>query len=102
MKKIMFAGLHPSPFNYDENGNYTNFVWEESSEAEYGREWNGNVKAYMLNADYDEDSLNRDYNGTIENFPDGAIVVVDDSGDPSEIWWAEEVTEKDEAEEKDN
>ena len=47
MKKIMWAGLN-------ENTTEGEFQWMEASEAEYGREWDGDVEGYVANLDMEE------------------------------------------------
>lgn len=48
MKKIMYAGLNET---LTEN----EYAWIESTEAEFGREWDGDVEGYLENSDIDLD-----------------------------------------------
>ena len=50
MKKIMAATINPCA---ETTGEYR---LTESHEAEFGHEWDGNVRAYILNASEDEDA----------------------------------------------
>ena len=89
MKKIMYAMLNDSGTT-DADGNYTEYQLGETSEAEYGREWNGDVSGYVENLDL-EDGCEIVEAGrfTIHNKPEGAVIV-STNGEPSEIFWAEE------------
>lgn len=87
MKKIMYAGISPD-FNSDQSGRI--YRWTESSEAECGNEWNGDVRGYIENAAEGEPQFLENGDGfTIENLPAGALILADDNGEPREIWWAE-------------
>ena len=90
MKKIMYAMLNAAGAT-DAAGNYTEYQLGETSEAEYGREWNGDVLGYVANLDL-EDGCDIVEAGrfTIHNKPEGAILVAFE-GKPYEIFWAEEV-----------
>ncbi|MFR8334728.1 MAG: hypothetical protein ACLU9S_22215 [Oscillospiraceae bacterium] len=63
-------------------------------EAEFGHEWDGNIKAYILNAAEDEsatlEAMAREYTGAIHDLPDGAIVLAGEDGRPLECYWVEE------------
>lgn len=86
MEKIMYAGITAT-----ETAN--EYRLSESHEAEYGREWHGNVEGYLLNAAEDEDALQemmaREYTGAIHNLPAGAIVLTAEGGAPVECYWVE-------------
>lgn len=83
MKKIMYALLCEA---LTEN----EYTWAESSEAEFGRDWGGDVEGYLANSDIDFDKYRMVRGGhTIYNLPEGAIILEED-GKPVEIWWAEE------------
>lgn len=87
MKKIMFAGLTPC----QTEGEYQ---WIESSEADGGWNWDGDIRGYLINASEDEglvaEMMAREYTGAIHNLPEDAIVLVAEEGRPLEIWWAED------------
>lgn len=83
MKKIMYAGLNES---LTEN----EYERIESTEAEFGREWDGDVEGYLENSDIDLDEYRMVRGGhIIHNLPEEAIILEKD-GKPVEIWWAEE------------
>lgn len=90
MKKIMYAGLRPD-FNSDISGKF--FRWTESSEAEYGTEWGGNVRGYLENLDIDHpeeyEFLENGSAFTIDDLPSGALII-GWRGKPVAIWWAED------------
>ena len=90
MKKIMYAMLNTNGAT-DADGNDTEYQLGEINEAEYGREWNGDVAGYVANLDL-EDGFEIVEAGsiTIHNKPEGAILITSE-GKPSEIFWAEEV-----------
>ena len=90
MKKIMYAMLNTAG-TADDAGNDTEYQLGEINEAEYGREWNGDVAGYVANLDL-EDGCEIVEAGsiTIHNKPEGAILIIFE-GKPSEIFWAEEV-----------
>lgn len=90
MKKIMYAMLNAAGTT-DADGNYTEYQLGETHEAEYGREWDGDVTGYVANLDL-EDGCEIVEAGsiTIHNKPEGAILITFE-GKPSEIFWAEEV-----------
>ena len=82
MKKIMYAEIEAA----STDGEY---VLSESSEAEYGEEWDGNVQGYVENLDLPEDmEIGGEYSGSIHNLPEGAVVLTMD-GRPVEAYWAE-------------
>ena len=89
MKKIMYAMLNTNGAT-DAGGNDTEYQLGEINEAEYGREWNGDVAGYVANLDL-EDGFEIVEAGrfTIHNKPEGAILITF-GGKPSEIFWAEE------------
>lgn len=95
MKKIYYAALQSSG-NYSENEDrpYGEYFWQESYEAEYGEEWDGDVLAYLENAAEDVDALydmiNREWHGAINNEPEGAIILINEDCIPAEIWWSAE------------
>ena len=83
MKKIYTAVL--SAANTENE-----YAWTESSECEYGEEWDGNVLEYVENAidsGFDAE-ISDNYAGSIHNLPENAIVIVKDRK-PIEIYWAE-------------
>ena len=87
MKKIMYAGLTPTG-STDANGSNCEWAWAESTEAEYGAEWEGNVAGYVENLDLPEGvEINGEYSGSIHNLPEGAVILTQD-GEPVEIYWA--------------
>lgn len=90
MKKIMYAMLNAAGAT-DAAGNDAEYQFCETSEAECGREWDGDVLGYVANLDL-EDGFEIVEAGsiTINNKPEGAILVAFE-GKPSEIFWAEEV-----------
>lgn len=92
MKKIYFASLQANGAT-DMDGNPCEWEWIESNEAEFGEDWDGDVRGYLLNLAEDEDAMAaamaRNYHGAIHNRPADAIVLVDENGEPQEIWWAE-------------
>lgn len=80
MKKIMYAEIEAA----STDGEY---VLSESSEAEYGEEWDGNVLGYVENLDLPEGiEIGGEYSGAIHNLPEGAVVLVN-KGEPVEIYW---------------
>lgn len=87
MEKIMSAIIRPCT---ETTGEYR---LSESHEAEFGREWGGNIRAYILNASEDEDAareaMAREYPGAIHDLPAGAIVLTAEGGTPVECYWAE-------------
>lgn len=88
MKKIMTATINPCTETENE------YRLTESHEAEFGHEWDGNIKAYILNAAEDEsatlEAMAREYTGAIHDLPDGAIVLAGEDGRPLECYWVEE------------
>lgn len=84
-KKIYYAAL-------TETTTEKEYSWNESHEAEYGDEWDGDVEAYLLNMADDEDEMsammNASFKGAVHNEKNGAIYLVAD-GAPIEMWWAE-------------
>jgi len=83
----MYAGLTPTGAT-DANGNNCEWAWAESTEAEYGEEWEGNVAGYVENLDLPEGvEISGEYSGSIHNLPEGAVVLTQD-GEPVEIYWA--------------
>jgi|GEM_PF-732220 len=87
MKKIMAATINPCAETIGE------YRLTESHEAEFGHEWDGNVRAYILNASEDEDAareaMAREYTGAIHDLPAGAIVLTAEDGTPLECYWVE-------------
>lgn len=92
MTKIYYAGLYSNGIT-DAEGHPCEWVISESAEAEYGEEWNGDVKGYILNAADDADAVSvdmeREYHGAIHNLPNKAIILTGEDGQPYEVWWAE-------------
>ena len=88
MKKIMTATINPCT---ETTGEYH---LSEAREAEFGREWGGNIRAYILNASEDEDAareaMAREYPGAIHNLPTGAVVLTAEDGRPVECYGAVE------------
>ena len=78
MKKIMAATINPCT---ETTGEYH---LSEAREAEFGREWGGNIRAFILNA------MAREYPGAIHNLPTGAVVLTAEDGRPVECYWAVE------------
>ena len=90
MKKIMYAMLNAAGAT-DDAGNDAEYQLGETSEAEYGREWNGDVLGYVANLDLEDGcEIVEAGSFTIHNKPEGAILITFE-GKPSEIFWAEEV-----------
>lgn len=89
MKKIMSACL----ITCLTEGEYQ---WIESTEEDYGRCWNGDVRAYLVSSAADEEAMeamiSRDYHGAIHNLPQDAIILVDEDGTPRWIYWAEDAS----------
>lgn len=87
MKKIMYAGIAATETENE-------YRLAESHEAEFGHEWGGNIKAYLLNASEDEDAtqeaMAREYTGAIHDLPAGAVVLTSEDGTPLECYWAVE------------
>ena len=90
MKKIMYAMLNAAGAT-DDDGNDAEYQLGEINEAEYGREWDGDILGYVENLDL-EDGFEIVESGsfTIHNKPAGAILITFEEK-PSEIFWAEEV-----------
>ena len=90
MKKIMYAMLNAAGAT-DADGNDTEYQLGEINEAEYGREWDGDVLGYVANLDLEDGcDIVEDGRFTIHNKPEGALLITFE-GKPSEIFWAEEV-----------
>ena len=90
MKKIMYAMLNTTG-TADAAGNDAEYQLGEINEAEYGREWNGDVTGYVANLDLEDGcEIVEAGSFTIHNKPEGAILITFE-GKPSEIFWAEEV-----------
>ena len=90
MKKIMCAMLNTNGAT-DAGGNDAEYQLGEINEAEFGREWNGDVLGYVANLDLEDGcEIVEAGSFTIHNKPEGAILVAFE-GKPSEIFWAEEV-----------
>lgn len=88
MLKIMYAMLTPTG-TLDNEGAPCEWAWAESTEAEHGREWNGDAAAYVANLDLPEDvEIGGEYSGSVQNLPEGAVVLTRD-GAPTTIYWAE-------------
>ena len=91
MKKIMYAGLEPTGTMDINRRNYTEYQLGETHEAEYGREWDGDVAGYVANLDLEDGcEIVEAGSFTIHNKPEGAILIAFE-GKPSEIFWADEV-----------
>lgn len=87
MKKIMSAKIIPTS-TIDMQGRTVEFALGESSEAEYGEEWEGNVQGYVENLDLPEEiEIGGEYSGAIHNLPEGAVILTQ-GGEPVEIYWA--------------
>lgn len=70
------------------DGSNCEWAWMESSEEEYGREWDGDVAGYVANLELEDGcEVIDEYDGSIHNLPEGAIVV-GRNGKPVEIYWA--------------
>lgn len=92
MKAIFTAHLNPTGTT-DMNGNNCEWAWTECREEEYGREWDGDVVGYVANLELEDGyEVVDEYDGTIHNLPEGAIVIAC-NGEPCAIYWAEEVEE---------
>lgn len=90
MKKIMYAMINTNGAT-DADGNDTEYQLGETHEAEYGREWDGDVTGYVANLDLEDGcEIVEAGSFTIHNKPEGAILITFE-GKPSEIFWAEEV-----------
>lgn len=88
MQKIMHAMLRATVAT-DQSGSHCEWDWVESSEAEHGREWNGDVKGYADNLELpDGVEIDGEYSGSIHNLPEGAVVLTH-NGKPITICWAE-------------
>lgn len=88
MKKILTATLSANGTT-DKNGRLCEWDWAESSEVEYGNEWDGDVFGYVNNLDLEEGfEINGNYDGAIHNLPEDSVVVTCE-GVPVEIFWAE-------------
>lgn len=95
MKKIMYGMLNATG-TADVDGNYTEYQFCETGEAEYGREWGGDVIGYVANLDLEDGcEILEAGSFTIHNKPEGAVIV-STNGEPSEIFWAEEASEEEE------
>ena len=93
MKAIFTAHLNTIGTT-DMNGNNCEWAWTESSEEEYGREWDGDVAGYVANLELEDGyEVIDEYDGAIHNLPEGAIVVAY-NGEPCEIYWAAEEEEE--------
>ena len=88
MEKIMSAIIRPCT---ETTGEYR---LSESHEAEFGHEWDGNIRAYILYASEDEDAalaaMARECTGAIHDLPAGAIVLSSEDGTPLECYWVAE------------
>lgn len=88
MKKIMTATINHCTETANE------YRLTEAHEVEFGHEWGGNIKAYILNASEDEDGVRemmaREYTGAIHDLPTDAIVLTAEDGRPVECYWAVE------------
>lgn len=95
MKKIMYAGLEATS-TMDINGKCAEYQLGEHHEAEYGREWDGDVLGYVYNLDLEDGcEIVEAGSFTICNEPAGAVII-STNGEPSEIFWAEEASEEEE------
>lgn len=87
MKKIMTATI-----NCTETAN--EYRLTEAHEAEFGHEWGGNIRAYILNASEDEsatrEAMARERTGAIHDLPAGAVVLTSEDGTPLECYWVTE------------
>lgn len=105
MKKIiiMSARLIPTGTT-DTRGNYCEWELGESSVEEYSEDWNGDVRGYTQNliddlyADDDTSSAISDEPFTIQNQPEGAIVLTL-NGTPDSIFFPAEIDEEDDNDE---
>lgn len=94
MRTIFFASL-TAEGTMHMDGSPAVYEWDESTESEYGCEWDGDAKAYVENIidNYDDglhiDRGERSYD--IRNRPDGAVIVVDKDGYPVEMYWPAEL-----------
>lgn len=88
MKTIMTATLHPTNTTTID-GTPCEYDWTESNECEYGVEWEGNIEAYLDNILEEPFKVMETY-PTIHNEPAGAIVVGNEDGMPTAIFWAED------------
>ena len=108
MKKIiiMSAGLIPTGTT-DTRGNYCEWELGESSVEEYGEDWNGDVRGYTQNliddlyADDDTSSAISDEPFTIQNQPEGAIVLTL-NGTPDSIFFPAEIDDEDDEDDEDD
>lgn len=99
MKKINYAAIELDTMTSDNENSSFYTCGTEYTEAEYGREWDGDVCGYLKNADsFDSDTCEirpLDSCGfNISNIPsvdafNFCVLVVD--GAPCELYWAEEV-----------
>lgn len=90
MKKIMYAILNTNGAT-DAAGNDAEYQLGEINEAEYGREWDGDVLGYVANLDLEDGcEIVEAGSFTIHNKPECAILITFE-GKPSEIFWSEEV-----------
>jgi len=88
MQKIMYAMLRATGTT-DQSGSPCEWDWIESSEVEFGREWNGDVSGYVGNLDLpDGVEIGGEYSGSIHNLPDGATILAR-GGRPIAIYWSE-------------
>lgn len=100
MITIMYAVLYHTNTT-DMGENYVECQLGETFEADCGREWDGDVLGYVHNNIVDEDegiTIDEHPTYAIHNEPDGAIVI-SVNGEPSEIYWAEEIEKVEEDEE---
>lgn len=70
------------------------YQWVESTEEEYGYEWDGDVIGYLENKmDDNSEDINRPctHLSAIHNVPEGAVILSDSDGIPYEMYWVEEV-----------
>lgn len=107
MKKIiiMSAGLIPTDTT-DTTGNYCEWQFGETSVEEYSDEWNGDVRGFVENliderlSDDDTSCAISEEPFTIQNQPEGAIVLTL-NGTPDSIFFPAEIDEEDDNDEDD-
>lgn len=98
MLKIYYTILSQD-FNADVSGHA--YGWTYGDEAEYGKDWNGDVKGYLENClDMDDFALVPADHFNIIDTRSNALAVVDTrTGEPVEMYWAEDAEAEAEDEE---
>lgn len=97
MKTILTATLERD-INTDEEL----YMWTESSECDYARDWDGDVRGYLENADWfdaDEMALVPACNCNIDNIPSNDALVIIRNGVPEAMFWAAECSNEADADE---